>query len=115
MGEGGVYIVSVEKPSTPSSERQVHQTKSKNIFRISNKVPIIIDMFCDSRHAYKYAEQVGLARGWGSLLIGLGMLELGLGGLAVALDASSPGFPALWTGLVCLACGASGRAAATAW
>ena len=24
MGEGGVYIVSVEKPSTPSSERQVH-------------------------------------------------------------------------------------------
>ena len=47
MGEGGVYIVSVEKPSTPSSDRQVHQTKSKNIFRISNKVPIIIDMFCD--------------------------------------------------------------------
>ena len=59
--------------------------------------------------------QAGLARGLGSFLVGLGVLNLGLGGLSVALHASSPGFPSLWTGLICVGCGVSGRAAATAW
>merc|ERR1712226_998670 len=78
--EGGVYIVSVHRSASPSSDRQA-----------------------------------GLTRGWGSFLVVLGMLNLGLGGLSIALHTSSPGFPSLWTGVICCGCGVSGRAAATAW
>ena len=80
MSSGGVYIVSLQQPSSP----------------------------CTSRAA-------GLARGWGSVLLALGLLFLALGCLALALHTSTPGAPALWTGAICCLCGASGRAAATSW
>ena len=49
------------------------------------------------------------------MLGALGLVHLVVGALALALHSSPPGAPALWTGAIAALCGASGRAAATAW
>ena len=61
------------------------------------------------------SRQAGLARGWGTILLGLGLLALGLGCLALVFGTSTPGAPGVWAGLMFCACGATGRAAARAW